>query len=538
MKGWLALTGLAVCLAACSSASDADPTKSDGKTNPDGTPVTDPSSPTGSTDPTTPGGPTGSGPSAIDGVCPALTMPTSAATIYVDAASTAESGTKEAPYKTIAKALQNAQTSGIIWVAAGTYAENLSVPNKDVQVLGGFASGFASRTDACATIIQAASASKPVFDASSEVKSFGLEGVTVTKGSRGLAVDGDESVKAVYTITSSVFSENGNDSNVGGAVSLDRTSGKISRSVFKNNRAAKGAAISCGGETVAVTIESNLFEKNIGAQDHGGAVYLTPKTGTVTRNTFRGNEIGRGAGYGYGWGGAVIVFKAGAAAVHTDFSYNIFTDNLASIGGAVFVDDGAIVTMSHDLFYKNRGYPENGVVKGAAIYVDGDGLSAAGGSTFTADHLTIVDNVYDTNGKASTAVRGGDVYVERNSKVSFKNTIFWANGEQALWSDGTGNISVSYSIAPAQCANGGTCSIGTGVSQPTAVDFVDQAAADFHDKSTAGHFHAGAWVNDNVTSASVDKADPGEAASTEPAPNGNRTNLGVYGGTAEASKSP
>jgi len=48
----------------------------------------------------------------------------------------------------------------------------------------------------------------------------------------------------------------------------------------------------------------------------------------------------------------------------------------------------------------------------------------------------------------------------------------------------------------------------------------------------------GTWVTDNVSSPAIDKADPAASAADEPTPNGTRANLGVFGQTAEASKSP
>lgn len=467
--------------------------------------------------------------------CPSLAMPAATATVYVDANATGtEAGTLAAPWKTLAKAMASAGSKGILWIAAGTYKENVDVPDKDLVVYGGFAPGFASRTDACATIIEAANAAAPVLAASSTVKRFGLDGLTVQKGARGLTVDGDNSVQATFTIANAVFAENGKTDVEGGGASFDRVNARITRSVFRDNRAAKGAAVVCVGD-VSVTIESSRFERNIGYSDHGGALYLSPTSGTVTRSLFRGNEIGKGVGYG--WGGAVIVFKAGAAPVKTDFAYNVFTDNLAGVGGAVFVDDGATITMSHDIVYKNRSYLENGVARGGALYADG--LSGpTTGSTLVGDHLTVAFNTLDETGQPAAMTRGGSVFVETYSKVTFTSSIFWKNGDEALFGDPTTSIAVSYSVAPGACAGGGACTIGAGVFEPPDVAFVDEIANDFHEKSTAGHFSMGTWITDAVTSPAIDMADPATGAGSEPAPNGARANLGAYGRTAEASKSP
>lgn len=529
--GWAIAALFIIAAAACGDSSDeVTPPDADGGAGTDA--LVDPDAAAGDGPrPIDPGGDGGSPVTA----CPSLEMPATSATVYVDRnAAGTEAGTLAAPFKTLAKAMQSAASKGVIWVAAGTYKENVDVPDKNLAVYGGFAAGFASRTDACATIVEAANVAEPVLKASSTVKSFRLDGLTVQKGARGLTVDGDNSVQATFTIANAVFAENGKTDVEGGGASFDRVNAKITRSVFRDNRAAKGAAVVCVGD-VSVTIDGSLFERNIGYSDHGGALYLSPTAGTVTHNAFRGNEIGKGVGYG--WGGAVIVFKAGAAPVKTDFAYNVFTDNLAGVGGAVFVDDGATITMSHDIVYRNRSYLENGVARGGALYADG--LSGpTTGSTLVGDHLTVAFNTLDEAGQPAAMTRGGSVFVETYSKVTFTNSIFWKNGNEALFGDPTTSIAVSYSVASGACGGGGVCTIGAGVFEPPDVAFVDEGANDLHEKSTAGHFSMGTWVTDAVTSPAIDMANPATGAGSEPAPNGGRANLGAYGRTAEASRSP
>ena len=473
------------------------------------------------------------GPAVNDVSCPPLAMPVATATLYVDAnASGAEAGTKDAPYKTIAKAFERAGSGGVIFVAAGNYKENVVVPDKNLVVHGGFTSGFGSRTDGCATVVEASNVALSVFAASASVQDFAIDGLSIQNGSHGLLVEGDGSVQATFTITSSVFSENGQVDTAGGGASFEGVNANVSHSVFRDNRASKGGALAINGD-ISLTIEDSLFVRNIGHSDHGGAVYAGPRSGTIQRNTFRSNEIGKDLGYG--WGGAVIVYKGGATPTKVDLAYNVFTDNLASVGGAVFVDDGATITMSHDLLYRNRSIRENGVVRGAALYADG--ASPGIGSFLIADHLTVTDNVYDEAGNRAEITQGGAVYAETSSTVTFTNSILWNNGSDALFGDPTTEIAVSYSVAPGQCTGVARCTIGTGVFEQDVL-FVDEAANDYHEKSTAGHFHDGTFETDAVTSPTIDRADPAASFSNEPASNGNRANLGVYGNTAEASKSP
>jgi hypothetical protein len=68
--------------------------------------------------------------------------------------------------------------------------------------------------------------------------------------------------------------------------------------------------------------------------------------------------------------------------------------------------------------------------------------------------------------------------------------------------------------------------------------FVDPAATNFHLQSRAGSWSNGAWPPDSQTSWAIDAGAPNSLAYTnEVNPNGERVNLGVYGGTRRASLS-
>jgi hypothetical protein len=63
---------------------------------------------------------------------------------------------------------------------------------------------------------------------------------------------------------------------------------------------------------------------------------------------------------------------------------------------------------------------------------------------------------------------------------------------------------------------------------------------DYHLKSSAGRWDPAVetWVLDNVTSPCIDAGDPCSPVAFEPYPNGGVINMGVYGGTDQAGKSP
>lgn len=82
----------------------------------------------------------------------------------------------------------------------------------------------------------------------------------------------------------------------------------------------------------------------------------------------------------------------------------------------------------------------------------------------------------------------------------------------------------------------------TGVNGNISVDpcFADPCNGDYHLKSEAGRWDPSSesWVLDSETSLCIDAGNPGCPVGDEPDPNGNRINMGAFGGTGEASKSP
>ena len=67
--------------------------------------------------------------------------------------------------------------------------------------------------------------------------------------------------------------------------------------------------------------------------------------------------------------------------------------------------------------------------------------------------------------------------------------------------------------------------------------FADAENGDYHLKSETGRWNpvSESWVIDDVTSPCIDAGDPDSSVGLEPFPNGDRVNMGAYGGTTEAS---
>lgn len=210
-------------------------------------------------------------------------------------------------------------------------------------------------------------------------------------------------------------------------------------------------------------------------------------------------------------------------------------------GAAIWIDgedtDGEIrgkdVNIHHNIIYdvgqydENTGYSNSGIVIGQF------------------NNTRIENNVIDNSGLA-----GIKYYQYPNSATmdaSFttivRNNVILGSDEYkdyGLWNtDGTNHTFISNN----NCIyNVNQNYDGNGIIQKDDIYvnplFADASKHDYHLKSTAGRWSGKAWVTDSVTSPLIDAGYPLSSFSLEPKPNGNRINIGRYGNTDEASKSP
>src|SRR5439155_27332110 len=143
------------------------------------------------------------------------------------------------------------------------------------------------------------------------------------------------------------------------------------------------------------TITDNLIENNSGYDDHSGGVDLVPLpiaaagNGTFSRNVLRGNVASKA--FNYGWGGGMLIAgnENPPSLKPLTLSHNVWTGNAApSVGGALFVDDGATVVLEHELMFANNTTVLDG--GGGAIFLDGSGNGI--GSSLTIVNSTLADN--------------------------------------------------------------------------------------------------------------------------------------------------
>lgn len=134
--------------------------------------------------------------------------------------------------------------------------------------------------------------------------------------------------------------------------------------------------------------------------------------------------------------------------------------------------------------------------------------------------------------------------------VHTANSSAVANNAEGIWLDHTnncqlhihqdredGNRNPPLMSFSAFYDNGFSLPVGTGNIEQDPL-FADPPNGDFHERSRYGRWDGSKWVVDPETSPAIDAGDPASDFSLEPQPNGGRANMGAYGNTPEASKSP
>ncbi len=223
--------------------------------------------------------------------------------------------------------------------------------------------------------------------------------------------------------------------------------------------------------------------------------------------------------------------------IHAEFSQGLELDRMRvayCFTNAVYAGDGAQFDMRGIVFAQNQ---------------------SCGILTRTGSVVRIQNSLFLNNALAGLYLNGGS--------IELKNSILRASGSRQFvyFKNGGTFVSDYNNIRVSDGANvaGGAVRasdrflIDWQISTAFANDknsfgydpqFADEAAKDYHPKSAYGRWMPGpaVWTNDTETSRLIDLGEPPPGAcsdySNEPTNNGSRINVGLYGNTAEASKSP
>lgn len=226
---------------------------------------------------------------------------------------------------------------------------------------------------------------------------------------------------------------------------------------------------------------------------------------------------------------SVVTFSGGEDANSTLAGLTIWGGN-AENGGGIYCGANSTPMIAHCVITNNSATQSGGgihthnsspTVRNCIIYRNsaklGAGVYTEGGNT-TLINCTLADN---------TGFWAGGICNFTGSPV-LTNCILWDNADPEIGS----MARVTYSDI-----RGGWPGEGNLDADPM---FADLENGDYHLKSRAGRWDPIRQnsILDDVTSPCIDEGDPTSTFSLEPLPNGDRINMGAYGGTSEASKSP
>jgi predicted outer membrane repeat protein len=233
-------------------------------------------------------------------------------------------------------------------------------------------------------------------------------------------------------------------------------------------------------------------------------------------------------------------FSNNAAGQRGGGMYNDYTSSPPRLSNCKFKENSAILGGGM-CNYESSPVLTNCVFSGNSASQNGGGMFS---DTFPCK-VKVINCTFSHN---SAGQYGGAIFCGDESEPQLVNSIFW---------DNTAAEGLQIAVDPAYYDSllVSYCNVQGGKDDIYGYDskvewgegnidaapcFANSNNIDYHLKSQAGRWDANSqsWVLDDVTSPCIDAGNPGCAVGDEILPNGNRKNMGAYGGTAEASKSP
>ena len=324
---------------------------------------------------------------------------------------------------------------------------------------------------------------------------------TITKNTirdcSGRAIYGELTAKPAISYNTIINNNGGGISYCDGPVSFNIISGNTTDY-------DGGGLYRCDG-----TISYNTISGNYAAA-HGGG--LGGCAGKIIYNVISGNHSNEGGGGLFGCGGEII--------------YNVISGNF---GGYYYYGGGGICW-------------SNGTIKNNVIC--GNRTTRAGGGLYDCDG-TIINNTICWN---KAIHYGGGLYgcngpVVKNNIIAF-NEAAEGGGISGPWNNNTYNafwMNVGGDVSGGAAIGTGNIAVDPLFAVEGQWDESNWIEGDYHLKSEAGRWdpNLNDWVIDANTSRCIDAGNPASPLDEEPNDINNlRINMGAYGGTAEASKTP
>jgi hypothetical protein len=313
-----------------------------------------------------------------------------------------------------------------------------------------------------------------------------------------------------------------NSAEAGGGIYNEGTNSILTDCIFSRNSAESGGGIFNGLESSPI-LTNCTFSENFSNLDGGGIRNKRRSNPTIINCRFSGNQSNSNGGGIANSDSSPIVKNC------------IFTGNIAIMaGGGIYNINNSGPTVTNCIFTGNTANQD-------------------GGGMFNQSCSPTLTNCTFSGNQAGNT--GGGI-LQNSGLATMTNCILWGNIPSEIriieaipegfvlpvYSNiqggfmGEGNLDVDpYFANPGYWADADDPNIAGDPNDPNSI-WVD---GDYHLKSEVGRWdpNSESWVQDDVTSPCIDAGDPNSDWSGEVWPNGERINMGAYGGTKQASMS-
>jgi len=293
----------------------------------------------------------------------------------------------------------------------------------------------------------------------------------------------------------------------------------VSNTIIDGN--SNGSVVTFTGTEGPGCLLTGFTITNGKAMDSGGGIYGSSAQAIISRCIITGNSAPEGKG------GGIYEFNG----IVTNCSIE---DNIARYGGGLADCNGVI---THSFIVNNKATSTDLInlsIGGGLCSCDGyiTNCTILGNLVLNSTHDGFGGGIADCNGPISNCIIW-DNYAPFDPQIFLSPDLTYNCIQN--WTDNaenTGNIVSDPCFAEAGYwdLNGTPEDINDDI-------WID---GDYHLKSQAGRWDLKGhiWIQDDTTSPCVDAGDPNSDYSKELSPHGNRTNIGAYGNTNQASMSP
>jgi len=276
-------------------------------------------------------------------------------------------------HATIQDAVDNSNVADVIHIAAGTYFENLFIPNKRLTLLGAGQDVTEINGSERGTVITLGSFGDP-----SPAQTVSIIGVTITHGN---ATNGGGifAKSANLDLQNSIVSSNAATTE-GGGIAIVAVQTTITKSMVVHNRAGvRGGGMDVSAECVVQIVDSSIARNTAGLR--GGGVHIEGASNTTIQGTTISDNTSQQDGGG-------IYLEGGLPRGTMTIAGSSLIGNKATQDGGGLLTAGGHLAISATVVARNTaGRNGGGMVEGATlndVFVIQNTAGGQGGGLFTA----------------------------------------------------------------------------------------------------------------------------------------------------------